>query len=75
MNDRDSTAEKSIAAINAGERMNWKGEYVINDAGQCLWHQGLRIQDEGLKLAYRRNAIVEYMVETSAIMGVKVGMA
>jgi len=55
--------------------MNWTGAYVINDAGQCLWHEGLRIQDEALKLAYRCNLIIEYMIETSAVMGVKVGMA
>lgn len=55
--------------------MIFRGEYVVNDAGQLVWHQGLRITDEGMKLAYRRNTLVEFIIETSAIMGVKVGMA
>jgi hypothetical protein len=55
--------------------MNWVGEYIIDDAGQCRWHECLRIQDELMKSAYRKNVLVEFIIETSAIMGVKVGIA
>lgn len=55
--------------------MNWIGEYIVDDAGQCRWHEGLRIQDDLMKAAYRRNILVEFIIETSAIMGVKVGIA
>ena len=55
--------------------MNWIGQYIIDDAGQCLWHEGMRIQDEPMKAAYRKNVLVEFIIETSAVMGVKVGIA
>lgn len=55
--------------------MNWVGEYVVDDSGQCRWHESLRIQDEPMKTAYRKNVLIEFIIETSAIMGVKVGMA
>jgi hypothetical protein len=55
--------------------MKWIGEYVVDDSGQCRWHEGLRIQDEPMKTAYRKNVLIEFIIETSAIMGVKVGMA
>jgi hypothetical protein len=55
--------------------MNWIGEYIVDDAGQCRWHEGLRIQDELMKAAYRKNILVEFIIETSAVMGVKVGIA
>jgi len=55
--------------------MKWTGEYIIDDAGHCRWHEGLRIQDEQMKSAYRKNVLVEFIIETSAVMGVKVGIA
>jgi len=55
--------------------MKWTGEYIIDDAGQCLWHEGLRIHDEQMKSAYRKNSLIEFIIETSAVMGVKVGIA
>jgi hypothetical protein len=55
--------------------MKWIGEYIIDDAGQCRWYEGLRIQDEHMKSAYRKNSLIEFMIETSAVMGVKVGIA
>lgn len=55
--------------------MEWKGEYVIEPTGWLAWKESLQIHDEAMKLAYRRNILVQYLVETSAIMGVKVGMA
>ncbi len=55
--------------------MKWTGEYIIDDTGQCRWHEGLRIQDEHMKSAYRKNSVIEFIIETSAVMGVKVGMA
>jgi len=55
--------------------MNWIGEYIIDDAGQCRWHECLRIQDERMKSAYRKNVLVEFIIETSAVMGVKVGIS
>lgn len=55
--------------------MDWIGQYVIDDAGECRWHEGFRIQDEQLKMAYRKNAIIEYIIEVNGFMGVKVGMA
>lgn len=55
--------------------MNWIGEYIVDDSGACRWYESLRIQDEQMKAAYRRNVLVEFIIETSAIMGVKVGLA
>ena len=55
--------------------MKWIGEYIVDDAGRCRWHECLRIQDEHIKSAYRKNVLVEFIIETSAIMGVKVGIA
>ena len=46
--------------------MKWTGEYIIDDAGQCRWHEGLRIQDEPMKSAYRKNSLIEFIIETSA---------
>ncbi len=55
--------------------MEFKGGYLIDKAGIIFWHQGLKIVDEGLKSAYRQSMLVEFLIEHSAIMGVKVGMA
>ena len=55
--------------------MKWTGEYIVDDSGQCCWYESLRIQDEQMKAAYRRNVLIEFIIETSAIMGVKVGLA
>jgi hypothetical protein len=67
-----STPQKRFGAKR---HMNWAGEYIIDDAGQCRWHEGLRIQDEQMKSAYRKNSLIEFIIETSAVMGVKVGIA
>ena len=61
--------------MNGSDIMKWTGEYIIDDAGQCRWHEGLRIQDEHMKSAYRKNSLIEFIIETSAVMGVKVGIA
>jgi hypothetical protein len=58
-----------------GDIMKWIGEYIIDDAGQCRWHEGLRIHDEHMKSAYRKNSLIEFIIETTAVMGVKVGIA
>jgi hypothetical protein len=55
--------------------MNWIGEYIIDDAGHCRWHECLRIQDELMKSFYRKNALLEFIIETSASRGVKGGLA
>jgi hypothetical protein len=55
--------------------MNWTGEYIVDNSGQVRWHECLRLQDEGMKEAYRKNVICEFIIETSAVMGVKVGIA
>jgi hypothetical protein len=55
--------------------MNWIGEYIIDASGQCRWHESLRIHDEQIKAAYRKDVLIEFIIETSAIMGVKVGIA
>jgi hypothetical protein len=55
--------------------MNWIGEYIIDGSGQCCWHESLRVQDERMKAACRGDVLIEFIIETSAIMGVKVGMA
>jgi hypothetical protein len=55
--------------------MKWKGEYIVDNTGQCRWYESLRIQDSQIISAYRNNALVEFMIESSAIMGVKVGIA
>jgi len=61
--------------FGAKRHMKWTGEYIIDDAGQCRWHEGLRIHDEQMKSAYRKNSLIEFIIETSAVMGVKVGIA
>jgi hypothetical protein len=66
---------EATKSIGAGRHMNWIGEYIVDDAGQCRWHEGLRIQDEHMKSAYRKNSLIEFIIETSAVMGVKVGIA
>jgi hypothetical protein len=66
---------ESEAPLKEGINMKWIGEYIVDDAGQCRWHECLRIQDEHMKSAYRKNVLVEFIIETSAIMGVKVGIA
>ena len=55
--------------------MDYKGEYRIDETGLVHWHQGLAIVDEGIKTAYRQSTLIEFLIEHSAIMGVKVGMA
>jgi hypothetical protein len=55
--------------------MNWLGEYIIDDTGRCRWHEGFRLQDEHMKTAYRKNVLIEFIIETSATMGVKAGTA
>lgn len=55
--------------------MEFKAEYVIDKTGLVHWHQGLAIFDEGIKAAYRQNTLIEFLIEHSAIMGVKTGMA
>lgn len=55
--------------------MQWTGEYIVDDTGQCRWHEGLRIRDEQIVSAYRGNVLIEFIIESSAIMGVKVGIA
>lgn len=71
---RESGLERSDI-INGSDIMKWTGEYIIDDAGHCRWHEGLRIQDEQMKSAYRKNVLIEFIIETSAVMGVKVGIA
>jgi hypothetical protein len=55
--------------------MNWIGKYIFDNTGQCRWHEALHIQDAAMQQAYRQNAVIEFICETCAIMGVKVGMA
>jgi hypothetical protein len=55
--------------------MKWKGEYVVDNIGQCRWSESLCIHDSQIINAYRNNALVEFTIESSAIMGVKVGVA
>jgi hypothetical protein len=55
--------------------MNWIGEYVIDDAGECRWSEGLRIQDAEMQRAYRKSVLLEFMITTFASMGVKTGVA
>jgi hypothetical protein len=55
--------------------MHWQGEFVIDHTGQCRWYESLRIHDPQIIGAYRNNVLVEFIIETSAIMGVKVGIA
>jgi hypothetical protein len=55
--------------------MKWAGEYIVDDTGQCRWHESLRIHDQQIIGAYRNNVLIEFIIETSAIMGVKVGIA
>jgi hypothetical protein len=65
----------NVCAVPQENIMNWIGEYLIDSSGQCRWHEGFRIQDERMKAAYRKNVLVEFIIETSATMGVKAGMA
>lgn len=55
--------------------MQWTSEYIVDDTGQCRWHECLRIRDEEMLSAYRNNVLVEFIIESSAVMGVKVGIA
>lgn len=55
--------------------MNWIGEYIIDDAGQCRWAEGLRIHDLEMNTAYRRSPLLEFIIEIFASMGVKTGVA
>lgn len=55
--------------------MNWIGRYIIDASGQCRWHEGFRIQDDRMKSAYRKDVLIEFIIEISATMGVKAGMA
>jgi hypothetical protein len=55
--------------------MQWAGEFLIDSTGQCRWHEGYRIYDDQLKDGYRNNVLVEFIIESSALMGVKVGIA
>jgi hypothetical protein len=55
--------------------MKWTGEYRIDDTGQCRWYESLRILDPQIIGAYRNNVLIEFIIETSAVMGVKVGIA
>ncbi len=60
---------------NKRDIMKWTCEYIIDESGRCRWHEGLRIEDEQMKAAYRKNVLIEFIIETSAVMGVKVGIA
>jgi hypothetical protein len=71
----ESEARKRVGGLERNDIMKWTGEYIVDDTGQCRWHEGLRIQDEHMKSAYRKNSVIEFIIETSAVMGVKVGMA
>lgn len=55
--------------------MNWIGKYIFDITGQCRWHEAMHIQDEAMQKAYRQDMVIEFICETSAMMGVKVGMA
>jgi hypothetical protein len=57
------------------QKMNWLGEYIIDDTGRCRWYEGFRLQDEHMKAAYRKNVLIQFIIETSATMGVKAGVA
>jgi hypothetical protein len=65
----------ATAVLERSDTMNWVGEYVIDDSGICRWYESLRIHDEPMKSAYRKNVLIEFIIETSAVMGVKVGIA
>jgi hypothetical protein len=71
----DTQFINTAKAVWSEATMKWIGEYIVDDAGQCRWHEGLRIQDEHIKSAYRKNSLIEFIIETSAVMGVKVGIA
>ena len=55
--------------------MNWIGEYIIDGAGHYRWHESFRLQDELMKSFYRKNVLLEFIIETAASRGVKVGLA
>jgi hypothetical protein len=65
-------APKSSKGI--GE-MKWFSEFAIDDSGRCLWREGMRVTEGPLYDAYQQSTLVQFIVETSAIMGVKVGQA
>src|SRR6185437_15549079 len=50
------------SGLERSDIMKWTGEYIIDDAGQCCWHEGLRIQDEHMKSAYRKNSLIEFII-------------
>ena len=44
-------------------------------ATEAVWSETTEMEDEQIKDAYRNNVLVEFIIESSAVMGVKVGIA
>lgn len=55
--------------------MNWFREFAIDDTGRCHWREGMRVEDPALFESYRKSALAQFVIESSAIFGVKVGQA
>jgi hypothetical protein len=55
--------------------MNWFAEFVVEPSGVVCWREGMRVTEGTLYDAYQQSALVQFIVETSATMGVKVGLA
>ena len=55
--------------------MNWAGQYVISREGQLLWRECMEVTDPALIECYRQNLLASFVIEASAILGVKVGLA
>lgn len=49
--------------------------YIVDINGQILWRDVFHIQDEALKSAYHQLPLVGFIIESSAAVGIQVGLA
>jgi hypothetical protein len=55
--------------------VNWFGEFVVDPNGAVHWREGMRVTEGSLYDAFRQSTLVQFIVETSVTMGVRVGEA
>ena len=55
--------------------MRFFGKFVINQAGQVFWFEGLKIVDQEMQEFYRMNHLACYLMDQFAAHGVATGVA
>jgi hypothetical protein len=55
--------------------MDWFGKYVVEPNGLVNWREGMLVHEEGLFEACQKSPLVQFVVEISAVVGVKVAQA